>query len=384
MAAYLPVRHAGFIWDDNVILLNNPLILRADGWYQAWFNRAAQDFVPVTITSFWLEWRLWGASPLGYHLDNVLLHVCNALLLWRILLHLKIPGAWLAAALFAVHPVNVESVACIAQRKNTLTMLLFLATVQFYLTFEDSGRRRWFWLAAGMFLLALMGKTAVVPLPFVLLGLAWWRRGQIDGKDVRPSMVFFALAAAGSLMAVWIQRGAAIGTVVRVDSFWGRLAGAGWALWFYLGKALLPLRLSFVYPRWEIPAGNPLSYVPLILWVMGLWVCWRYRKGWGKGAFFALGYFSVMLLPVLGFVNISFMRYSLVSHHRPDGAGGDSHQATVGGRDAPAGVGRVDVEAMRHVHECRNALANHPSPESRLLAGPQQPWPRFYRRRKSR
>src|ERR1035441_10653178 len=90
------------------MLLDNPPIHQAGGWYQVWFNRAANDFVPATMTSLWLEWRLWGANPRGYHLDNVLLHVCSALLLWRILLRLKIPGAWLAAALFAVHPVNVD------------------------------------------------------------------------------------------------------------------------------------------------------------------------------------------------------------------------------------------------------------------------------------
>jgi protein O-mannosyl-transferase len=315
LIAYQPVWHAGFIWDDDSILLNNPLIRQAGGWYQAWFNRAADDFVPATITSLWLEWRLWGANPLVYHLDNLLLHVCSAILLWRILLRLKIPGAWLAAALFAVHPVNVESVAWIAQRKNTLAMVFLLLSVQSYLTFEDSGRRRWYWLAAGLFVLALAAKTAVVPLPVVLLGLAWWRRGRIDRRDVRHSLVFFVLAAAGALMAVWIQQGAAIGVVVRTDSFWARLAGAGWALWFYLGKALLPLNLNFVYPRWKIPGGNPLAYLPLALWAAGLLICRRCCKGWGKGALFALGYFSLMLLPVLGFVNIYFMRYSLVADH---------------------------------------------------------------------
>jgi tetratricopeptide (TPR) repeat protein len=309
LMAYQPVWHAGFIWDDDSMLLNNPLIRQVGGWHRAWFNRAANDFVPATITSLWLEWRLWGANPLGYHLDNVLLHACSALLLWRILLRLKIPGAWLAAALFAVHPVNVESVAWVAQRKNTLAMLLLLASVQCYLTFEDSGKRRWFWLAAGMFLLAVMSKTAVVPLPVVLLGLACWRRGRIERKDVQHSLVFIALAAAGSLMAVWIQQGE--GMVVRADSFWSRLAGAGWAAWFYLYKAVLPLNLIFVYPRWQIDARNVLSYIPLVLLAAALVLCWR----WGKALFFGLAYFVVMLLPVLGFLNISFMRYSLVADH---------------------------------------------------------------------
>ncbi|MGP8199350.1 MAG: tetratricopeptide repeat protein [Limisphaerales bacterium] len=314
-AAYQPVWHAGYVWDDPSILLDNTLIPKPDGWRLAWSNLVSEDYVPVTITSFWLEWRLWGTNPLGYHLDNVLLHVCSALLLWRILLRLKIPGAWLAAALFALHPVNVESVAWITQRKNTLAMLLLLAAVQFYLTFEDTGRRRWHWLAAGMFALALMSKTAVVPLPVVLLGLAWWRRGVIDRKDIRQSLVFFALAAAGSLLAVWIQHGTGIGAVAPAAGLGMRLARAGWALWFYLAKALLPLNLIFVYPRWNIPAGNPLSYLPLILWAAGLWICWCCRRGWGKGALLAMGYFTVMLLPALGFVNIFFMLYSLVSDH---------------------------------------------------------------------
>ena len=161
-----------------------------------------------------------------------------------------------------------------------------------------------------------MSKTAIVPLPVVLLGLAWWRRRRIDRQDFKRGFVFLApLGAAGALLAIWVQQGAANGTVLRADSFWARLAGAGWALWFYLYKAVLPLNLSFVYPRWEIAAGNPLSFVPLVLWVAGLLLCCRHRNGWGRGALATVGYFSVMLLPVLGFVSIYFMRYSLVADH---------------------------------------------------------------------
>jgi len=313
--AYLPVWHAGFIWDDDSMLLNNPLIHQHYGWLRAWFTRAADDFVPATVTSLWLEWHVWGANPLGYHLDNVLLHLGSALVLWRILLRLKVPGAWLAAAIFAVHPVNVESVAWVTQRKNTLTMLFFLAAIQFYLTFEDSGRRRWLWLSAGLYLLALAGKTAVVPLPLVLLGLAWWRRGHIRFQDVRHSLPFFALAAAGAATAIWIQRGATAGTVIRTDGFWSRLAGAGWAVWFYLYKAVLPLNLAFVYPRWRIDDRSVLSYVPLVLLLVTFGVLWRWRQRWGRAPFFGTFYYTLMLLPVLGFVNIFYMRYSLVADH---------------------------------------------------------------------
>jgi tetratricopeptide (TPR) repeat protein len=314
VVVYLPVWRAGFIWDDDQLLLDNPFIHQPDGWLRVWFHT---DF-PLALTSLWLEWRLWGNHPLGYHLVNVALHAMSAMVLWRVLGRLRVPGAALAAALFAVHPVNVESVAWISERKNTLAMVFYLLTLLWYLKFEENGTRRWYVLALVGFVLALFSKTAAAPLPLVLLGLAWWRKGRIERADAERALPFFAIAVAIGLLSVWFQIHQAIGSDVVLVSHGGfpaRLAAAGWAVWFYLYKAVLPLNLSFIYPRWHIEPFRLWSYLPLLLLLGALLICWRFAGRWGRGLFFGLAYFVALLMPVVGFVSIYFMRYSLVADH---------------------------------------------------------------------
>jgi len=327
--AYLPVWHAGLIWDDRGFIMDNPLIRRADGLWRFWFSTKPVDYYPVTSTLWWMEWRLWGGNPMGYHGVNVLLHALDALLLWRLLARLKIPGSWLAAAIFAVHPVNVESVAWIAERKNVLAMLFYLASLSCFVRSDLStvpagvhgpssvvSSWRWYGLALAAFFLALLSKTVVAPMPFVLLGLAWWQRGKVKRADVLRVLPFFAMTAFIGSISFWFQSHRAIGAdIVRTDSFWARLAGAGWATWFYAHKALLPFGLRSIYPRWQIDGGAWWSYLPGLLVVSVFVLCWRTRQTWGKVLLWGLFYFVVMLSPVLGFLNIGFMKFSLVADH---------------------------------------------------------------------
>jgi len=316
LLAYVPMWHAGFIWDDDVLCTGNPLIKDPYGWFHFWVTKKTPDYFPVMSSFFWVEWRLWGMNAVGYHIVNVLLHAVDAILLWRLLVRLNVPGAKLAAAIFALHPVNAETVAWIAELKNTLSMFFFMLSLLWFLNFDDTGRRRWYALSFAAFLLALLSKIEVAPLPFLLLGIVWWRRDRVDWKDLQRTIPFFAAAFVLGLVSVWYQENVAIGhDVVRTDNFWARLAGAGWAMWFYLGKALLPVNLLPIYTRWHIDPTDLLSYVPGFLLAGVFLIAWWQRKRWGKPVLFALGYTVLMFLPVLGFINIYFFRFSLVANH---------------------------------------------------------------------
>jgi tetratricopeptide (TPR) repeat protein len=322
LLAYLPAFHDGFVWDDGPFLTDNALIKAPDGLYRFWLTRQAPDYWPLTSTTLWVEWRLWGMHAAGYHATNLLLHVLSAALLWRILRRLSVPGALFGALLFAVHPVNVESVAWITQRKNLMAMLGFLAAIYCYLKAEwaspmpdrrsisEGGPRRyWYWLSLAAFALAMLSKGSVAPLPAVLTGLICWRR-QFSVRDGVRLAPFWLIAVALTAVNMWFQVHSA-GTVTRPVGPLARLLGAGAIVWFYLGKALLPVHLCFFYPQWFIRADNPLWWIPLFAAALVTLLLWR----WSRAGFFAWTYFGLMLAPVMGFTDVYFMRYSLVADH---------------------------------------------------------------------
>ncbi len=308
----------GFVWDDDTHLLDNP-VFEPGGLLAVWFSPPQViNYWPVTFTSYWFEHALWGFDPLGYRIVNVLLHAGSSVLLWRVLARLRVPLPWLCALVFAVHPVNVESVAWVAQRKNLLSLLFFLGATWAYLRFEAQQRTGLYGVALASHLLAMLSKGAAAPFPAVVLLLAWWQRGTITRQDVRRSIPFFAITLAASLLEFSTQDLVADDTIVRDDGILARLASTGWVGWFYLGKALLPFDLCFVYPRWQIDPASVLHWMPLVSALgalAALFLLPASQNGWTRPVRCAVVYYGLLLSPVLGFFDIYYMRYSYVADH---------------------------------------------------------------------
>jgi len=313
--AFGPALPGDFVWDDDTHLLDNP-VLGENGLSRAWASTELPNYWPITWTSYWLEYQLWGLDPLGYHVVNVVLHAASALLVWGILLRLGVPYPWLVALVFAVHPLNVESVAWITQRKNVLSFFFFSLSLLFYLRFESRRSEGSYLVALASYLAAMLSKGAAAPLPAVLLLFTWWRRGTVTRRDLWNLVPFAVVAVFMSALEILFQYEVAIADdVVREGGFFSRLAGAGWVVWFYLYKALLPVGLNFVYPRWHIDPSAPLAWLPTVGVVAVVLVAWWGRRGWGRPVFLGLAYYLLMLSPVLGFFDIYFMRFSYVADH---------------------------------------------------------------------
>lgn len=316
---YLPSFSGGFVWDDLLLVDQNPLVKGELTLRSVWFST---DF-PLSNVALWLEWLAFGKSAMGYRIVNAALHAVSCALLWRLLARLKIPGAWLGAALFAVHPVAAGSVAWISEIKNTLSLPFYLLSFGWYLDFEErhgtdaEGKARLrYVLSLAAFVLALLAKTSTVVLPVVLLLSAWWRRGRIARCDIFKTTPHFILALAFGLMTVWFQKHQTLASfALPPESFATKLAGAGMAIWFYLSKALLPLQLCAIYPRWEIDPHRLPVYAPLVMLAVAAALGWWARRSWGKHLLFALGCFAVSLFPALGFFDMYFLVFARVSDH---------------------------------------------------------------------
>jgi protein O-mannosyl-transferase len=316
--AYFPALRGGFVWDDDGFVLR-PDLHSWHGLLRIWCDLAAtEQYFPVLHSAFWLEHGLWGDAAFGYHLINILLHATAACLFARILLRLgqREEIAWLAAFVFALHPVCVESVAWISEQKNTLSTVFYLWSALAYLRFDRDRGKGAYLLALGLFVLALLSKTVTATLPAALLVVLWWRQGHLSWKrDVVPLLPWFGVGAAAGLFSGWVERTyiGAHGADFSL-SFLQRCLVAGREIWFYLGKLLWPVNLIFIYPHWSVDAGALLQWgFPLGAFAL-LAALWLIRRR-TRAPLAAMLLFVGTLFPTLGFFNIYAFLFSYVADH---------------------------------------------------------------------
>jgi protein O-mannosyl-transferase len=316
LVAYLPVWHAGFIWDDDGHITRTDL-RPLSGLWRIWFEPGAtQQFYPLLHSAFWIEHRLWGDDPLGYHLLNVALHAAAAWLLFRLLRRLSLPGAFFAAWAFALHPVCAESVAWVSEQKNTLSAVFYLASALAYLRFDGTRRVAPYVLAAGLFAMALATKTVTATLPAALLVIFWWQRGRLSWRrDALPLVPFFGLGAAAGFVTAWVER-TYIGATGANFSLTAadRVLVAGRAVWFYLGKIFWPADLMFIYPRWSLDDSAAWQYLFPAAAAAALAILFVVRSR-ARGPLASALLFVGTLFPALGFINVYPFIYSFVADH---------------------------------------------------------------------
>jgi tetratricopeptide (TPR) repeat protein len=358
---YLPALHNGFIWDDDAHLTANPAITSPNGLRRIWTSFVLPVYYPVTFSGFWMMYQMWGQNALPYHATTLGLHAANSVLLFFVLRRLKIRAAWMIAAVWAVHPVNVESVAWVTESKNTLSGLFFFLTLLCYFSFEcrtafpggtgsvargsvllqthsphgkvdaapeDSvnvtraGRRdytAWYAMSLVCFTFALLSKTSTAVLPALILLCAWWQRGHVTRADLLRSAPFFLLSLAASLVAIWAQMREAMSEGAARD--WSltwpeRLVVSGKDVWFYASKILWPQKLIFIYPRWSHDDLALTEWLPLLGAVIVGTLLWQWRHtNRGRASLFGIGCFVVALSPVLGLFDQYLYAYSFVADH---------------------------------------------------------------------
>lgn len=329
---YSPAYHGDWLWDDDQAITANPVAQGPWNFYKHWIWPDGADYWPLTGTGFWIQWHLFGPNPTGYHVVNILLHALGALTFWRLLRVMKLPGAWLGGLLFAIHPVAVESVTWVSEFKNTLSLPLLMLAAAAYVKFDETDKdlpaaRTHYVAAVGLYLLAMFAKTSMVMFPFVLLIYAWWKRGRIARADIVASVPFFVISLILGLMTIKFQHDKAIGQeTILVGSLWSvsglaqRFALAGMSILHYLWKTIWPFNLMTIYPRWDVEPPKAWQFLAWPIIIGAGWWLWTRRGSatsptWQRHLIFVLGFFVLMLFPILGFITISYMRITWVADH---------------------------------------------------------------------
>ena len=315
LVSYLPAMLWGdFIWDD-LMMVGTPAVREATGLRQIWFSPGEIDaevhYWPLVYSTFWLQHKLWGFAPAGYHVVNVLLHAASTLLLWRLLRRLAVPGAWIAAAVFAVHPVHVESVAWVIELKDVLSGLFYLSAALVWIRFEAKPRPSPYVATLALYVAGMLAKSVVMTLPVALLIRQWWQRGRVTPTDLLRLAPFFLVGAGIMVGDMAFNRAQGVGGFDY--SMIERALIAARAVWFYLGKLFWPLDVGGIYPHWEVTAGDPWGWAALVAAGGLVTALWLLRKRFGRGPLAGMLFFGVTLAPTLGFVDYNFMLFSFVA-----------------------------------------------------------------------
>ena len=314
-AAYFPALEGQFVWDDVIHIVNNELLGSVDGLWMIWTqpsaDKAEGHYWPVVYSSFWLDHQLWGLRPLGYHLNNILLHCLNVLLLWYLFRRLDIPGSWFAAAIFALHPVHVESVAWIIERKDVLCCAFYLLALWAFLRWDSERRGDTYILSLQLYAAALLSKSIAVSLPLALGILIWWRRRRLTMSEGLALIPFIVIALVLIPLDIWLMHEADSGSYPL--SWVDRCLVAGRAVWFYAAKLVWPANLTAIYPRWQIDAHHWAQYVYVVAMMGAVLLLWLLRLRIGRAPLAAVLFFVVSLGPILGFIDFAYMGQSFVA-----------------------------------------------------------------------
>ncbi len=316
-AAYSPAMKAGFIWDDDKYVTDNRLFTGSNNLTRIWFSQDhPSQYFPLVYTSFWIEQSLFGMKASVFHGNNILLHILNGLLLWVLLVRMRIPGAWFATALFLLHPVQVESVAWITERKNLLSLLFTLLMLLSWLRFAEKNSRGAYLCALFLHALALLSKTTACTNPAALVLLLWIKRIPVDRKRWVAIIPFVLMGLLMGLLSVWWEQEKQglhpeAGDISGVE----RLLIAARALWFYLGKLALPVDLSFSYTRWSVDSSQLNQYAWLGAALLASGLLFFLREKIGRGTLAAFLFFAACLSPMIGFISLYTFFYSYVADH---------------------------------------------------------------------
>lgn len=317
---YSPALRGGFVWDDDAYVTQNPMLTAPDGWQRIWFSAHQQSqFFPLVYSTLRIEHALWGWNPLGYHLVNVLLHAVNALLVWLILRKMALPGAWIAAGLFAFHPVQVESVAWITELKNVQSTFFYLLSLLLWLRFVVAEKSTWapYFISLIFYVLALLSKTTTCTLPAALVLICWMRGQKLSARRIWQITPFVVLGFSAGLISIWWEShlGNYRENVGQQLSVLQRGLLASHAICFYLSKLVWPANLAFSYPKWALDVSNLWNYACLLICVIGVGAGFIYRKTLGRSVIAAFVFFIATLSPLLGFIPLYTFLYSYVADH---------------------------------------------------------------------